>query len=223
MSSLAQQVSATSLRNRIFSERQLGEVLGGGSARRYGLVNRALKEGSLIRLKRGTYTLAQTYRSAPLHAFVVAQALHPGSYISFESALAYHEWIPEAVFVTASVTPGRKTLELSAHAFGSFTFHPLAIEDYRLLNGVRRVSFGNHTALVAQPLRALMDLVALRKVQWSGLDWLTIGMRIDIGVLVALSRKDFDAVKPVYKHKAARHFLARLEDAIGAAKRSHGR
>lgn len=223
MSSLAQRVSATSLRNRIFSERQLGEVLGGGSARRYGLVNRALKDGSLIRLKRGTYTLAQTYHSAPLHPLTVAQALHPGSYVSFESALAYHGWIPEAVFVTASVTPGRKTLELTATAFGAFTFHPLAIEDYRFLNGIRRVSFGNHTALVAQPLRALMDLVALRKVQWSGLDWLTIGMRIDIGVLLALSRKDFDAVKPVYKHKAARHFLARLEDAVGAAKRSHGR
>lgn len=223
MSNLAQQVSATSLRNRIFTERQLGEALGGGSARRYGLVNRALKDGSLIRLKRGTYTLAQTYHSAPLHPFAVAQALHSGSYISFESALAYHEWIPEAVFVTASVTPGRKTLELTATAFGAFNFHPLAIEDYRFLNGVRRVSFGNHTALVAQPLRALMDLVALRKVQWSGLDWLTIGMRIDIEVLLALSRKDFDAVKPVYKHKAANHFLARLEDAVGEAKRSHGR
>jgi predicted transcriptional regulator of viral defense system len=31
------------------------------------------------------------------------------SYISFETALAYHGWIPERVFVTASVVPGRKS------------------------------------------------------------------------------------------------------------------
>lgn len=218
MSNLAHQVSATSLRNRIFTERQLGEALGGGSARRYGLVNRALKDGSLIRLKRGTYTLAQTYHSAPHHPFVVAQALHPGSYISFESALAFHGWIPEAVFVTASVTPGRKTLELPATAYGAFKFHPLAIEDYRFLYGVRRVSFNKHTAFVAQPLRALMDLVALRKVQWSGLDWLTDGMRIDVDVLLSLSRKDFAAVKQVYKHRAVNSFVAELEEAVVTAK-----
>lgn len=105
MSSLAQQVSAVGLADRIFSERQLGE------ARRYGLVNRALKDGSLIRLKRGTYMLGRRYRSDSAHPFAVAQSLVPGSYISFESALAHHGWIPEAVFVTASASPGRKTME----------------------------------------------------------------------------------------------------------------
>ena len=45
MSSLAQQVSASALRDRVFNERQLSELLGGGDARRYGLVNRALKDG----------------------------------------------------------------------------------------------------------------------------------------------------------------------------------
>ena len=66
MSSLAQQVSASALRDRVFNERQLSELLGGGDARRYGLVNRALKDGSLIRLKRGVYTLAKAHRSAPV-------------------------------------------------------------------------------------------------------------------------------------------------------------
>lgn len=223
MSSLAQQVSAAGLGDRIFSERQLGEVLGGGNARRYGLVNRALKDGSLIRIKRGTYALAMAYRSAPMHPFAVAQALLPGSYISFESALAYHGWIPEAVFVTTSVTPGRKTVEFPATEFGPFKYHPLAIADYRFLNGVERATLGTLTAFVAQPLRALMDLVALRKVRWSGLDWLTSGMRIDDEVLLALSRNDFAAVKSVYKHKAVNSFLAELEDAVVTAKRSQGR
>jgi hypothetical protein len=220
MSSLAQQVSASALRDRVFNDRQLSEMLGGGDARRYGLVNRAIKDGSLIRLKRGVYALAPAYRSAPMHPFAVAQALLPGSYISFESALTYHRWIPEAVLVTASVTPGRKTLEIPATEFGPFKYHPLAIADYCFLSGVERVTFDKLTAFVAKPLRALMDLVALRKVEWSGLDWLTSGMRIDDDLLLALTETDFAAVKSVYKHRAVNAFLAELEHGVVGAKRA---
>jgi len=59
MSRLADQVAQSNLAERIFSEGQLGDLLGGGDARRYALVNRALKDGSLIRLKRATYMLGQ--------------------------------------------------------------------------------------------------------------------------------------------------------------------
>ena len=214
MSSLAQQVSASALRDRVFNDRQLSEMLGGGDARRYGLVNRAIKDGSLIRLKRGVYALAPAYRSAPMHPFAVAQALLPGSYISFESALAYHGWIPEAVLVTASVTPGRKTLEIPATEFGSFKYHPLAIADYRFLSGVERVTFDKLTTFVARPLRALIDIVALRRVSWSDLEWLTSGMRIDENALFALSQRDFPTVKSVYKHRAVNAFLAELYDVV---------
>lgn len=220
MSSLAQQLSASALRDRVFNDRQLSEMLGGGDARRYGLVNRALKDGSLIRLKRGVYALAPAYRSAPMHPFAVAQALLPGSYISFESALTYHGWIPEAVLFTASVTPGRKTLAIPATEFGPFKYHPLAIADYRFLGGVERVTFDKLTAFVAKPLRALMDLVALNKAEWSGLDWLISGMRIDDDLLLALTEKDFAAVKSVYKHRAVNAFLAELEDGVVGAKRA---
>src|SRR3546814_11420019 len=78
----------------------------------------------------------------------------PGSYVSFESALAHHGWIPEAVFVTAGVTPGRKTLRFETTDFGTFSFHPLAIADYQFLAGVDRVQMGKLIAFVAQPLRA---------------------------------------------------------------------
>src|SRR3546814_11016461 len=63
MSSLAQQITAAGLADHILSERQLGRLLGGGDARRYGLVNRALKDGSLLRVKRGTYLLGRDFRS----------------------------------------------------------------------------------------------------------------------------------------------------------------
>lgn len=224
MSSLAQQVTAAGLADHILSEHQLGNLLGGGDARRYGIVNRALKDGSLLRVKRGTYLLGKRYRSATVHPFPIAQALVPGSYVSFESALAHHGWIPEAVFVTASVSPGRKTLRFETPDFGAFSFHPLAIADYHFLTGVDRVQMGKLTAFVAQPLRALLDLVALRKEEWTGIDWLTHGMRIDEELLLGLRRKDFAKLKSVYKHKAVKGFLTSLESAVTtASKRLVGR
>ncbi|HEY1212243.1 MAG TPA: hypothetical protein VGE93_01300 [Bryobacteraceae bacterium] len=214
MNPLEQQVSQAGLGARIFSERQVGDLLGGSAARRYGMINRALKDGSLVRLKRGTYALGRRYRREPIHPFAVAQALVPGSYVSFETALAYHGWIPEAVFVTASVTPGRKTMHFDVSDFGTFDFHPLALENYRFLTGVDRAVFGQLTALVAQPLRALMDLVAHRKVHWTGLEWVTEGLRIDESMLLQLKPKDFVALRPVYKHKAMNRFLNALESSV---------
>ncbi|WP_039859011.1 type IV toxin-antitoxin system AbiEi family antitoxin domain-containing protein, partial [Novosphingobium pentaromativorans] len=194
-------MSDGNLAGRVFDERQLGEAVGGGSARRYALVNRALKDGSLIRLKRGTYLLGSRYRSDAIHPFAVAQAFLPGSYVSFETALAHHGWIPEAVYSTASVTPRRKSLEFDTPHMGRFTFHPLAIQDYQYLVGVEREKFGALTAFVASPLRALLDLVALRKQGWTGLDWLTSGLRIDEDRLLSLKRKELAKLTPVYKHK----------------------
>lgn len=214
MNALADQVTQSSLADRIFSEGQLRDLLGGSDARRYALVHRALKDGSLIRLKRATYLLGRRTSNDAIHPFVVAQALLPGSYVSFETALAYHGWIPEAVFTTASVSPGRKTITHDTPSYGQFSFHPLALQKYQFLTSVDREKFGKLTAFVAQPLRALIDLVALRKEHRSGLDWLTEGMRIDEDRLRSLRRKDFYALRPVYRHKAANMFLHSLEEAI---------
>jgi hypothetical protein len=222
MNTLATQIAGSSLADRIFHEAQIGELLGGSDARRYAMVHRAVKDGSLIRLKRATFMLGRRSRSDAVHPFAAAQALLPGSYISFETALAYHGWIPEAVVSTASVSQGRKTITQDTPVLGHFTFHPLALREYQFLTSVDREKFGKLTAFVAQPLRALMDLVALRKEQWSGLGWLITGMRIDEDRLLSLKRKNFSALRPVYKHKAANAFLHSLEDAIltikGAAK-----
>ena len=56
-----------------------------------------------------------------------------------------------------------------------------------------------------------MDLVALRKERWSGMEWIGKGLRIDETQLAGLCRKDFDALSNVYKHKAAKEFLTRFE------------
>lgn len=214
MSALASSLATGNLAGRVFNERQLRDAIDGGPARRYALVSRALKDGSLLRLKRGTYLLDKSYRSDAIHPFAAAQALLPGSYVSFETALAHHGWIPEAVFLTSSVTPGRKTLEYDTPIMGRFSFHPLAIQDYQFLVGVEREKLGALTAFVASPLRALIDLVALRKQRWTDLGWLTDSLRIDEDHLFSIKRKEFANLKAVYKHKAVNDFLQSLELAV---------
>ena len=214
MSALEQHIIDAGYANRFFTERQLAEWVSGSAASRYGLVNRALKDGSLIRVKRGLYLLGTAHREGRIHPFAVAQALVPGSYVSFETALAHHGWIPETVFAIASVTPGRKTIERDHKLLGQFTFHPLALHDFQFLTSVERYKHAELTSLIAQPLRALMDLVALRKEHWSGLDWIRQGLRVEDTHLTALRRKDFAALAPVYKHKRVNEFLRALEAAV---------
>jgi hypothetical protein len=218
MSALSDQISRSDLAGRVFNERQLQERLGGSRARRYGLVNRALKDGSLLQLKRGLYMLQDNRHGQAIHPFAVAQALMPGSYVSFESALSHHGWIPEAVYTTASATPYRKTVQYEAQGLGTLSFHPLAIHEYQFLTGVAYCKVGERAALVASPLRALMDLVALRRQAWTGMQWVTESLRIDTETLLTLGRADFDLLRPVYKHYAASAFLRDLESSVDALK-----
>ncbi len=207
MQTLAQKLVDQGLENRVLTEKQLARVLKGSPQRRYGLVNRALKAGELRRLSRGRYLLADRYRDYPGHPFALAQAFVPGSYVSFETALAYHGWIPEAVYTTACVTPGRKTLLFDPPGFGRFSFHPLAIHTDRLLELVLRTQISQQTMWIAEPLRALIDLVCLRKTPWKGLDWLTQGLRIDEDNLRSIKQNDMEILMLVYKQQRVKSFL----------------
>jgi hypothetical protein len=210
MQPLTESIIGHGLRDRVLHEGQLARIAGGAAPRRYGLVNRALKSQELVRVRRGLYILAPKYRGEPAHPFVIAQSLEPGSYVSLETALSAHGWIPESVRVTASVVPGRKSSGLEHPTLGSFTFHPLAVNRDRFLELIERRQFSSQVALVAKPLRALIDLVALKKLQWQGLAFLIEGMRIEEQTLKEIKRADIEALAGVYKQKRPNTFLTSL-------------
>jgi hypothetical protein len=212
---LTENVIEQGLAERILSEEQLDRVVGGEAGRRYGLVNRALKAKELIRVRRGIYVLAQKFRTEAVHPFAIAQAIVPGSYVSFETALSTHGWIPESVRVTANVVPGRKSSVLEHPLLGSFTFHPLALNRRHFLELIERQKLGSQTAFVAEPLRALMDLVCLRKSVWQGLAWLIDGMRIEEQSLRTVTRKQILTLGKVYKQKRPVEFLQSLATELG--------
>jgi predicted transcriptional regulator of viral defense system len=109
---LTESVLQQGLGNKVLTDAQLQRVLESSPAARYALVNRALKANELIRIRRGLYTLSPHLRTEPVHPFGVAQAIVHGSYVSFETALSHHGWIPESVRVVASVVPARKSLTI---------------------------------------------------------------------------------------------------------------
>ena len=215
MQTLTEQLVEEGLNDRVLADAQLRRLISGSSQRRYSLVNRAMKAGELIRLRRGLYLLSDKYRSQPCHPYALAQRLVPGSYVSLETALAFHGWIPEAVYTTASVVPGRKAQNFSYESLGRFSFHPLAIQAGYFLELVERVQLGEQAVLMARPIRALLDLVCLKRMDWQGLAWLVQGLRIDEDMLNRVSGAELRTLKQVYKHKRVTGFIAELEIALG--------
>jgi hypothetical protein len=215
MQTLTEQLIDEGLSDRVLSGAQVQRLLTGSKQRRYNLVNRAMKTGELIRLHRGLYILPDKYRRQPCHPYTLAQRLAPGSYVSLETALAFHDWIPEAVYTTASVVPGKKVKDFNYETLGRFTFHPLAIQTGYFLELVERVQLGGQPVLMARPVRALLDLVCLKKIEWQGLAWLVQGLRIEEGLLNRITGTELRTLKQVYKHKRVKNFIAELGVALG--------
>lgn len=210
MQTLTEQLLEEGLADRVLTDVQLRRLVTGSDQRRYNLVNRAMKVGELIRLRRGLYMLHDKYRRQPCHPYALAQSLVPGSYVSLETALSFHGWIPEAVYTTASVVPGSKAKDFSVEPMGLFTFHPLPIQTGFFLEMVERVQVGGQSAFMARPIRALLDLVCLKKLEWQGLDWLLQGMRIEEAMLNQVTGAELRTLKQVYKRRRVKEFIVEL-------------
>jgi len=120
-------------------------------------LSRWTRAGRLYQLRRGLYCLAPPYQKVSPQPFLAANRLVRSSYVSLQSALAFHGLIPEHVPVVTSVTtarPGRRVT-----ALGTFVFRHIKTS----LFGGYTLSNLSHDqqAFVATPEKALLDLVYL--------------------------------------------------------------
>lgn len=116
-------------------------------------VNQWAKNGDIIKLRRGLYTLCDGDRKVGLSKRLLANVLYSPSYISLEYALSYYDMIPEAVFAVTSVST-RKTKEFT-NEFGHFIYKSVkrcAFTDFISIKD----EFG-FTCLMATPEKALID------------------------------------------------------------------
>ena len=121
-------------------------------------LNRWVKTGKLMQLKRGVYLLAEPYRKRSLYEPYIAGVLKKPSYISLEKAFEYYGLIPEAVVSYTLVTTKRP---------GKYAT-PVGRFDYRhvkdaLFWGYQSITVDNQTAFFALPEKALLDFFYLKE------------------------------------------------------------
>ena len=176
------------------------------------LLKRATGAGEIVRIRRGLFVLSPRYRHDPIHLFVLAQLIHGPSYISLESALAHHGWIPEAVYTLANVTLKRS--RVFDTPLGRFSYTRIPQEP--LYAGVQRLELpATGCFFMASPLKALADYVYVNRCDWTGLTPLLGSLRIDEAELATLTGTMFDILSDVYRTGRVCRFLAGIRKEMG--------
>lgn len=118
-------------------------------------IDRWVKRGRILKLRRGVYMLVKPYVELTAHPFLVANTLKRASYVSLQSALAHYGLIPEYVPVITSITTGRP--EEVETPVGRFQFRHVAP---RLFYGFTEIEISrNQPILLAAPQKAIIDLL----------------------------------------------------------------
>ena len=103
-------VTAVDIRARIerdvFDYQQLTGLLG-EYAKARDRIGELLRQGHVIRIKKGLYTFGEPLRRRPILLPALANLIYGPSYVSGVYALSYHGLIPEGVAVVTSQTTGR--------------------------------------------------------------------------------------------------------------------
>jgi hypothetical protein len=120
-----------------------------------GKVKSLLRNGSIVRVKKGLYVFGEALRKRPFSRELLANLIYGPSFISLDYALAYHNLIPERVETLTSVTTKRpRRFETPV---GLFIYRQAPRRYYHL--GMDRVEHGDIAFLIAAPEKALADKI----------------------------------------------------------------
>lgn len=183
-------------------------MLPGSDNSRQALIKRAIAQGDIIHIRRGLYCLAPEYRKKPINIFSIAQQVYGPSYISLESALSYHGWIPEAVYACTSVSlKNSKEFET-----------PLGLFSYRrvpqkiLYADVERMTDEHGNAfLMASPIKALADYVYIHKLDWDGVAPVIQSLRVEPEETETINAESVESLVDNYQSRRVRKFLRGLQ------------
>lgn len=165
----------------------------------------AVDSGDIIRIRRGLYALSRQLSPVLPHPYAVANLVYGPSYVSMETALEFHGWIPESVNSVICVTNSRCRDFRTPYGLMRYS----TIKQFPLMQGVEcHDEHPSGTYFVATPLKALCDLVASRRLEWTGCAPLLESLRIEEESLASLRRRDFDLLENIYYSQRARRFLA---------------
>ena len=114
------------------------------------------RDGDIIHLKRGLYVCSEKATGKILSLELIANRLLTPSYVSMSTALRYYGLIPEAVYVTQSMTT--KESKEYFTPIGRFVYSRLKRDSFNI--GIRNIEENGYSFLIASPEKALCDLIA---------------------------------------------------------------
>lgn len=190
-----------------FTSQEVAALFPGSEDRRYGLVKRAIASGEIIHIRRGLYCLAPKYRKRGINIYALAQYVYGPSYVSMESALSWHGWIPEAVHSITSAS-FKKSKEFKT-PLGLFSYDRIA---QRLFySEVKRLTDeSGNVFLMASPLKALSDYVYVRKKNWKGIAPVIGSLRVETEALEKVNRDSIEGLISNYSNSRVKRFLEGL-------------
>lgn len=119
-------------------------------------ISEMVKSGQLTMVRKGLYIPGPELDVAPPHPFLTANHLYGPSYISLQSALAFHGMIPERTYGVSSVSMKRSTqYETAAGAF-SYTRVPMPYYSFGITS---QVLTEKQVVLMASPEKAVCDII----------------------------------------------------------------
>ena len=188
----------------VFTQSDVATVLSGSSNRRHALVKRALASGEILGIRRGLYCLPRPYQKRPLRIHALAQQIYGPSYISFESALSYHGWIPEAVYTCTCASFGKA--KVFKTPLGRFDYKHVPQNVFYV--GVERdVDESGNVAFIATPAKALADYVYLHDPPWNSIEGASSSLRVEMEDLLAVAPDDLAELEENYTNKRVQAFL----------------
>ena len=191
----------------IFTRPEVACWAGGSPQRQFSLLKRALASGEVVRVHRSLYCLASKYLQQKLDLRVLAQRIYGPSYVSLESALSYHGWIPEAVYAITSASLDRSREYDTPLGHFSFT----RIPQKTFYAGVERVENADASSfLLAAPLKALADYVYVHKCDWDSARPVVESLRVDGSLLASVEADGFDRLLANYSSQRVQRFLKGL-------------
>ncbi len=177
---------------------ELAILLGGTQDRVHSWIKRAFQKEDLVRLKRGVYLIDHL----PIDKFEIAQHLYGPSYISLESALSYHGWIPEAVYTTTSVST-KKSPTITT-SIGIFSYEHTPAEQFFMC--VDKIG----EFLIAQPWKGLADYVYVYRKKWKSMKEMMDDLRIERSSIASSDRRVLEEIAQYYDSPRVRRFAKQM-------------
>jgi hypothetical protein len=176
----------------------------------YDHIRLLVKEGSLIKLKRGLY---ETGKDA--NPFAIASVLYSPSYVSFQSALSFYGLIPERVVGVTSASLGARKKKSYRTPYGGFSYQDVPETVFNL--GLKWMDDPESPFLIATKEKALCDLLAKSETvaEEDFLALLFDDLRMDENVLLTFSESLVRSLAKAYGRKNVDLLVRYLEKEKG--------